>query len=71
MGLIGTRLGLGVAAALALTRLMGSLLCGVASTDTLTFAGAALMLAAVALVACWLLATRTSRIALAVALRNE
>jgi putative ABC transport system permease protein len=50
---------------------MGSLLYGVTSTDTLTFAGAALMLAVVALVACWLPATRASRIAPAIALRNE
>jgi putative ABC transport system permease protein len=71
MGLIAIGLACGVAASLALTRLIVSLLYGVTSTDTLTFATAGLMLAAVALVACLLPASRASRIAPASALRNE
>jgi predicted permease len=71
MGLIAIGLALGAAASLALTRLIGSLLYGVTSTDTLTFAAAALVLAAVALMACLLPASRASRIAPASALRNE
>ena len=71
MGLIAIGLACGVAASLALTRLIGSLLYGVTSTDALTFAAAALVLAAVALVACLLPASRASRIAPAIALRNE
>ena len=42
MGLIGAGLALGIAGALALTRLMSSLLYGVTPRDALTFAGAAL-----------------------------
>jgi len=44
---------------------------GVTPTDALTFATAALLLAAVALVACLLPASRASRIAPATALRND
>jgi predicted permease len=71
MALIGLGLALGAAAALGLTRLIGSLLYGVTSTDPMTFAAAALALAAVALAACLLPASRASRIAPAMALRNE
>ncbi|MBZ5724333.1 MAG: ABC transporter permease [Acidobacteriia bacterium] len=71
MGLIAIGLGLGVAGALAFTRLIGSLLYGVTATDLTTFAAAALALAAVALAACLIPAARASRIDPAVALRNE
>ena len=53
---------LGVAAALGLTRLMESLVYGVSATDPLTFAGAAALLFAVALLACAIPAYRASRI---------
>jgi putative ABC transport system permease protein len=62
---------LGTAAALALTRMMATLIYGVSSTDPLTFAGAAGMLAAVAMAACLLPASRAIRIDPAVALRDE
>jgi putative ABC transport system permease protein len=71
MLLVAVGLALGVAASLGLTRLLGTLLYGVTSTDTLTFAGAAVTLAAVALLACLVPAARATRIHPAIALRNE
>ena len=71
MGLIAIGLGCGTAASLALTRVLGSILYGVTPTDSLTFAGAAVLLALVALLGCLLPASRASRIAPATALRNE
>ena len=71
MRLILVGLAIGAAAAPALTRLIGSLLFGVRPTDLLSFAAAALALTLVAVIACLAPATRASRIAPAVALRNE
>ena len=71
MGLIAIGLAIGAAAAPVLTRLIGSLLYGVKSTDLVSFGAAAFTLALVAFVASMAPASRASRIAPAVALRNE
>ena len=71
MGLVVAGLAIGTCAALGLTRLIGTLLYGVNSSDPLTFAGAALILAAAAFIACLMPAARATRIDPASALRNE
>ena len=69
LALIGTALGLG--ASLGLTRLMSDLLFGVSATDPLTFSVIALLLAFVALVACWIPARRATKVDPMTALRTE
>jgi putative ABC transport system permease protein len=54
--------GLGLVLALALTRILQSMLYSIEPTDPITFAGAMLLLVAVALLACWLPAQRAASI---------
>ncbi len=66
---IGVLFGLG--GALALTRVMRTLLFGVEPSDPLTFVAVSLLLLAVALLACWLPARRAARVDPMEALRYE
>jgi predicted permease len=63
--------GAGLGAALALARLMGSLLYGVSASDPTTFAAVAALLAAVAFLACLVPALRATRVDPMRALRHD
>jgi predicted permease len=63
--------GLGLAASFALTRFLSALLLGVTSTDVLTYSTVAILLCAVALLACFIPAWRAMRVDPMVALRYE
>jgi putative ABC transport system permease protein len=64
-------LGIGLLAALAVTRFLHSLLFGIAATDVLTFVGSAALMAAAALFASYLPARRATRVHPMIALRYE
>jgi predicted permease len=71
MVLAAVGVGIGLIGAFALTRLMGSLLFGVQSTDPLTFVVIAMLLAVIALLASYIPARRAARIDPMVSLRCE
>lgn len=69
MALLGIVLGL--AGALVFTRVLASLLLGVGATDPVTFIGVAILLLAIALLACWIPARRAAKVDPMIALRCE
>ena len=69
LALAGVLLGLG--GAFSLTRLMKTMLFNVSPTDPLTFVALALLLTAIALLACWLPARRATKVDPLAALRHE
>lgn len=69
--LILVGLGIGIMSALALARLVTSLVYGVTPSDPITFAGVSILLILVALAACYIPARRAMRVDPMVALRHD
>src|ERR1044072_6888584 len=71
MKLAGMGAAIGVVAAVVLTRVLASVLFGVAATDVLTFAAVSIGALVVALLACYIPAYRATKVDPLVALRND
>jgi len=71
LGVVGVGLVVGVAGAVALTRVLATLLYDISPTDPLTFTGVTLVLGAVAVAASYFPARRAARVDPIVALRQE
>ena len=71
MGLAAAGVLVGLAGAIGLSRFLESLLFEIKPSDPLTFSSGAILLAAVAFLACWLPAMRAARVDPVVALRHE
>jgi predicted permease len=71
VGMVTAGLGVGLVAALGISRLMTGLLIGVSPSDPLTYLSVALLLSAIALLACWAPARRATRVDPGIALRYE
>jgi putative ABC transport system permease protein len=71
LGVIGIGLAVGLAAALAVTRVFANMFIGIKPTDPVTYASVGIFLVGIALLACWIPARRATRVDPLVALRYE